>query len=93
MKKELTTSQQEELLAIIKARFEKNMQRHLGIEWVNVEKRLRANPGKLWILDDMETTGGEPDVVGFDTETNEYLFYDCSAESPKGRSTLSFKHF
>ena len=80
----------EELLKVLKARFEKNMKRHKGIEWAKVQARLEVNPGKLWSLDDMETTGGEPDVVGHDKKTGEFIFYDCSAESPKGRRSICY---
>lgn len=89
-KKELSAEQREELLKTLKTRFEKNMNRHEGIEWANVQAKLEANPKKLWSLDDMEITGGEPDVVGYDKKTNEYIFYDCSAESPKGRRSLCY---
>ena len=89
-KKELTPEQREELLSALKARFEKNMKRHKGLDWAKVQASLEANPGKLWSLDDMERTGGEPDVVGHDKKTGEYIFYDCSAESPKGRRSLCY---
>lgn len=89
-KNKLSAAQQEELLKTLKARFEKNMLRHKGIEWSRVEARLKAAPGKLWILDEMEVTGGEPDVAGQDKKTGEYLFYDCSAESPKDRRSLCY---
>jgi hypothetical protein len=89
-KKELPPEQHEELLSALKARFEKNMNRHKGLKWANVEAKLEANTEKLWSLDAMETTGGEPDVVGFDKKTGEYIFYDCSAESPKGRRSLCY---
>ena len=89
-KKQLLPEQREELLSILKARFEKNMDRHKGIEWAKVQARLEANPEKLWSLDDMETTGGEPDVVDYDKKTGEYIFYDCSAESPKGRRSVCY---
>jgi hypothetical protein len=79
-----------ELLSLLKARFEKNMKRHKAIKWANVEARLETNNEKLWSLDDMETTGGEPDVVGHDKKTGEYIFYDCSAESPNGRRSLCY---
>src|SRR5262245_7928319 len=85
-KKKLSAAQRDDLLKTLKARFEKNMSRHKGIEWKSVEARLAANPGKLWSLDDMEATGGEPDVVAYDKKTGEYIFYDCSAESPNRRS-------
>src|SRR6266446_8247988 len=83
-KKELSPEQREELLRALKARFEKNMNRHKGLEWAKVQARLEANTKKLWSLSEMERTGGEPDVVGFDKKTGQYIFYDCSAESPKG---------
>jgi len=86
MKKKLSPQQSDELLKTLKSRFEKNMNRHKGIEWSKVQAKLEANPGKLWSLDDMETTGGEPDVVGYDKKTGEYIFYDCSPESPNRRS-------
>ena len=91
-KKQLLPEQREELLSILKARFEKNKDRHKGIEWSKVQARLEANPEKLWSLDDMETTGGEPDVVDYDKKTGEYIFYDCSAESPKGRRSVCYDH-
>src|SRR5260221_4692855 len=90
MKKELSSKQREELLKTLKARFEKNMNRHKGLEWAKVQAKLEANNEKLWSLDEMERTGGEPDVVGFDKKTGEYIFYDCSAESPKGRRSLCY---
>jgi len=89
-KKELSTAQTEELLHILKARFEKNMDRHKDIEWGKVEERLVAKTEKLWVLDEMEVTGGEPDVVDYDKKTGEYFFYDCSAESPKGRRSICY---
>lgn len=89
-KKELSAEQREELLKTLKNRFDKNMNRHEGIEWAKVQAKLEANPEKLWSLDDMEITGGEPDVVGYDKKTGEYIFYDCSAESPKGRRSLCY---
>jgi len=88
--RELPLEQTEELLKALKARFEKNMKRHEGIEWAEVQARLEVNPEKLWSLSEMEGTGGEPDVVGHDSKTGEYIFYDCSAESPKGRRSLCF---
>ncbi|MFN8356095.1 MAG: DUF4256 domain-containing protein [Spirosomataceae bacterium] len=88
--KVLSTDQQEELLTILQARFEKNRSRHQPIEWLKVQARLMANPTKLWSLDDMESTGGEPDVVGYDPQTDEYIFMDCSAESPKGRRSYCY---
>ncbi|WP_420151110.1 DUF4256 domain-containing protein [Spirosoma sp.] len=89
-RRELSPEQRNELLNVLKARFEKNRNRHQGLDWANVQAKLEANPDKLWFLDDMEMTGGEPDVVGYDKETGEYVFYDCSAESPKGRRSLCF---
>jgi len=89
-KKELSPEQREELLRALKARFEKNMNRHKGLEWAKVQAKLEAHTEKLWSLHEMERTGGEPDVVGFDKETGEYIFYDCSAESPKGRRSLCY---
>lgn len=83
--KALSPEQREALFGILKARFEKNMGRHIGLEWAKVQAKLEANPAKLWSLNEMERTGGEPDVVGYDNEADEYIFYDCSAESPKGR--------
>jgi len=74
----------------LKTRFEKNMHRHQGFEWAKVQLKLEANPGKLWSLNEMERTGGEPDVVGHDTQTGEYIFYDCSAESPGGRRNVCY---
>ena len=91
-KKELLPEQREELLNVLKARFEKNMQRHTSLEWEKVQAKLEANPEKLWSLYEMESTGGEPDIVGQDVNTGEYLFYDCSAESPKGRRSLCYDH-
>ncbi|QHS55739.1 DUF4256 domain-containing protein [Mucilaginibacter sp. 14171R-50] len=79
-----------DLLKILQGRFEKNMKRHAGMEWADVQARLEASPGKLWSLNEMEITGGEPDVVGIDKQTGEYVFYDCSAESPKGRRSLCY---
>jgi len=89
-KKKLSSAQHEELLSILKTRFEKNTNRHKNIEWTKVQAKLEANTGKLWSLNEMERTGGEPDVVGYDDKTGEYLFYDCSAESPKGRRSLCY---
>ena len=90
--KELSAEQCEALLKVLQGRFEKNMNRHKGFEWSKVKARLAANPKKLWTLDLMEETGGEPDVVGIDTQTGEYIFYDCSAESPKGRRSVCYDH-
>jgi hypothetical protein len=91
-KKVLSAEQRTELLGILKARFEKNMNRHSSLEWAKVQSRLNAPAGgeKLWSLNEMERTGGEPDVVGFDSKTGEYVFYDCSAESPKGRRSVCY---
>jgi len=89
-KKELSPKQRDELLGALQARFEKNMRRHKGVEWAKVQARLEANPAKLWSLSEMERTGGEPDVVGRDEKTGEYLFYDCSPESPKGRTNVCY---
>ncbi len=89
-KKTLSREQQEELLRALKARFEKNMNRHKGLEWAKVQAKLEANPEKLWSLNEMERTSGEPDVVGHDKTTGEYIFYDCSAESPNGRRSLCY---
>ncbi len=86
----LSAKQREELLTALKARFEKNMTRHQGTQWAKVQARLEANPGALWSLSEMERTGGEPDVVGHDSKTGEYIFYDCSAESPNGRRSLCY---
>jgi len=88
--KKLSPEQREELLRVLKARFDKNMNRHTCIEWAKVEVKLEAKPEKLWSLNEMERTGGEPDVVGLDKKTDEYIFYDCSAESPKGRRNLCY---
>lgn len=89
-KKQLSTEQSQELIQILKTRFEKNMNRHKDLEWAKVQEKLEANPEKLWSLDEMEVTGGEPDVVGFDQKSGEYIFYDCSAESPKDRRSLCY---
>lgn len=90
MAKELSTEQREGLLHTLKARFEKNMNRHQGLEWADVQAKLEANPEKLWSLHEMEITGGEPDVIGHGNQTGEYIFYDCSAESPKGRRSICY---
>src|ERR1700731_4570760 len=90
MKKEFSTKQREELLNTLKARFEKNINRHKGLEWAKAQAKLEANTEKLWSLGEMERTGGEPDVVGHDIRTGEYIFYDCSAESPKGRRSVCY---
>ena len=89
-KAELSPEQREELLRTLKTRFEKNMDRHKGLEWPKVQAKLEANAKKLWSLSEMERTGGEPDVVGQDKKTGAYIFYDCSAESPKGRRSVSY---
>ena len=89
-KKALTPKQREELLKILKVRFEKNMNRHEGLEWTKVQAKLEANTEKLWSLNEMESTSGEPDVVSHNKNTDEYIFYDCSAESPKGRRNLCY---
>jgi hypothetical protein len=89
-KKELSAKQREELLGVLKARFEKNLNRHKGLEWAKVQARLEANAEKLWSLNEMERTGGEPDVVGQDKKTGEHIFFDCSAQSPKGRVSFCY---
>src|SRR6202162_930370 len=89
-KKDLSPEQREELLRALKARFEKNMNRHKGLEWDKVQAKLEANAEKRWSLNEMERTGGEPDVVGHDKKTGEYILYDCSAESPKGRRSVCY---
>ncbi len=91
-KKKLSPEQREQLLSALKARFEKNTNRHKGLEWAKVQAKLEANAEKLWSLNEMERTGGEPDVVGHDKKTGEYIFYDCSAESPKGRRSVCYDH-
>jgi len=90
MKKELSVAERDDLLKVLKARFEKNMNRHKSLEWAEVQAKLEARTEKLWSLNEMERTGGEPDVVGFHKERGEYIFYDCSAESPKGRRSLCY---
>jgi hypothetical protein len=91
-KKELAAKQREALVGILKTRFEKNKNRHKGLEWDAVQKRLEANAEKLWSLNEMEATGGEPDVVGHDKKTGEYVFYDCCTESPKDRRSICYDH-
>jgi len=86
----MNAEQREEILSVLKARFEKNMSRHQGLEWVKVQAKLEARPEKLWSLHEMERTGGEPDVVGHDEKTGEIIFYDCSAESPPGRRSVCY---
>src|SRR6266550_1888916 len=90
IKRDLSPKQREALLGALKARFEKNMNRHKGLEWDKVQAKREANAEKLWSLNEMERTGGEPDVVGHDKKTGEYVFYDCSAESPKGRTSVCY---
>ncbi len=90
MKKKLPTERSEELLSILKKRFEKHMNRHKGMDWNKVQARLQENPDKLWSLNEMEETGGEPDVVGQDKKSGEYVFYDCATESPKGRRSICY---
>jgi hypothetical protein len=92
MSKKLSAQQSEELLSILKIRFEKNMKRHEGIEWAKVQEKLTAKPEKLWSLNEMDITGGEPDVVAFDEKTKEFIFMDCAAESPKGRRSTCYDH-
>jgi hypothetical protein len=91
-KKKLSPDQSKELIKVLKARFEKNIKRHKGIEWAKVQAKLEAYPAKLWSLKEMEMSGGEPDVVGYDKKTGEYIFYDCSDESPKGRRSVCYDH-
>ena len=91
-KKKLSIEESKELLNALKVRFEKNMSRHKKLEWPKVQAKLTANPEKLWSLHQMEITGGEPDVVLFDKKTGEYIFYDCSAETPKGRRSICYDH-
>ena len=90
MKKDLSAKQSQELLKTLKARFEKNMNRHKGLEWAKVEAKLENAAAKLWSLNEMETTGGEPDVVDYDKKTGEFIFYDCAAESPSGRRSFCY---
>jgi hypothetical protein len=90
MKKQLSPNEREELLGTLKVRFEKNMKRHRGLEWNNIEAKLEAHPEKLWSLGEMERTGGEPDVVGYDKPTDKYIFFDSSEESPKGRRSFCY---
>ena len=89
-KKKVSPEQREELLRVLKGRFEKNMSRHKGLEWAKIRAKLEASTEKLWSLHEMESTGGEPDVVGQDKKTGEYIFFDCSAESPKGRTSFCY---
>lgn len=92
MKKQLPPKQQQELIKTLKARFEKNMPRHKGLDWAKIQAKLEANTEKLWSLNAMEETGGEPDVVGLDNKTGEYIFFDCAEESPKGRRSICYDH-
>jgi hypothetical protein len=92
MKKTLSPSQNEELMSILKSRFEKNKSLHQNLEWEKIQAKLASNPEKLWSLNEMELTGGEPDVVGYDEKKDEYLFFDCAAESPKGRRSICYDH-
>ncbi len=89
-KKKLSAEQTNELLNILKSRFEKNLSRHKGLDWAKLQAKLESKPDSLWSLNEMERSGGEPDVVGYDKKKNEYLFYDCSEESPKGRRSLCY---
>lgn len=89
-KRQLSPEQHEEILGILKSRFEKNMNRHEGLEWAKVQAKLERNPEKLWSLNEMESTGGEPDVIDYDSQADEYIFYDCSKESPKGRRSICY---
>ncbi|MBS0030624.1 DUF4256 domain-containing protein [Chitinophaga sp. 22321] len=91
-KKKLSSDQREALLRVLKIRFEKNMQRHKGLDWAKVQARLDDNTEKCWSLNEMEASGGEPDVVGYDKKTGEYIFYDCSAETPKGRRNTCYDY-
>jgi Protein of unknown function (DUF4256) len=91
-KVKLSPEQQEQILSILEARFENNMQRHKDIEWAKIQIRLKANPDKLWTLDEMERTEGEPDVIDYDAKNDEYIFVDCSVESPKGRRSFCYDH-
>jgi len=88
--KKISADQATELLKLLKSRFEKNMHRHKGLDWSKVQARLQANPVKLWSLDEMEVSGGEPDVTGYDKKTGEYIFIDCAPESPKGRRSICY---
>jgi hypothetical protein len=90
VKRKLSSEQREEILKTLKARFEKNMNRHKGLEWANIQAKLEANPEKLWSLHEMERTGGEPDIIIHDDQAGEYIFYDCSAESPTGRRSVCY---
>ncbi|MGE8722229.1 DUF4256 domain-containing protein [Leptospira terpstrae] len=89
-KQKISPQQMKDLLLVLKARFEKNTNRHKNLEWDKIQKKLELNPNKLWSLNEMERTGGEPDVVGYDKKTNVFIFYDCSTESPQGRRSLCY---
>ncbi len=89
-KKQLSAEDKKKLISVLKTRFEKNMKRHKGIDWEKVEAKLQSSPAKLWSLNEMEESGGEPDVIGFDKKTGEFIFCDCSAESPKGRRSICY---
>jgi len=91
-KRKLSSEERDELLKTLKVRFEKNVNRHKSLEWAKVQTKLEGNPEKMWSLDQMEITGGEPDVVGLDKKSGEFIFYDCSAESPKGRRSVCYDH-
>jgi hypothetical protein len=91
-KKHLSYQQSEQLLSLLKTRFEKNMKRHKGVEWMKVKEKLETNAENLWSLNEMEISGGEPDVIAFDKKTGEYIFYDCSPQSPKGRRSVSYDY-
>jgi len=92
MKKELSSEQRSALFGTLRTRFEKNINRHKSLKWADVQAKLEINNKKLWSLNEMEITGGEPDVIGYDKKTGEYIFYDCSAESPKGRRSICYDH-
>ena len=92
IKKHLSPETAKDLLDTLKSRFEKNMHRHKDLNWADVQAKLEANPDKLWSLNEMETTGGEPDVVGYDAKAGEFIFYDCAAETPKGRRSICYDH-
>lgn len=92
IKNKVSDEQRDELLTVLQTRFEKNIKRHKGISWEAVQSRIEKNPAKLWSLHEMEKSGGEPDVVGHDKKSGEYIFYDCSAESPKGRRSICYDH-
>lgn len=91
-KKQLSPEQRKEMLGVLQIRFENNMNRHENLEWVDIQAKLEASPEKLWSLQEMERTGGEPDIVGYDEQAAEYIFYDCSAESPQGRRSVCYDH-